>query len=216
MQIEQGELVEPVARRGRSREHVFRDVILVLLLGGLLSLGGFYAIGPDPALEVLEEPVALREELRDFRLVPVGEFVGLNDGSPYRWVLGPGFAPPEADGTWVRAHRAQLIFYLPDTQRDNETADQLGYSLELSISPLLGDGQETRAVTLRSHSDEVRVDLPPEGGRVFVELGDTEEQIVELVCDSLDIPTEDQLTSDIRRLCVKVYAMAIRVEQVVG
>ena len=196
--------------------NLYRALVLGLTSVGLIVLAGYYLIGPDPAVMVEDEAAGLREELRDLRVVPLEEFVALNDGSPHRWVLGPGFAPPEADGTWVRSRRAQIIFYLPDTQHDSETAEARGYSLELSISPLLGDDQETRAVTLRSQSDEVRVELPPGGGRVFVGLDDTEEQIVELVCDSLDVPTEEQLTSDIRRLCVKVYAMAIRVEQVSG
>lgn len=184
----------------------YRSFVVGLTSLGLLILGAYFVLGTDPAVLIPEESPDLREELRDVRSVPLGEFVALNDGSPYRWVLGPGFAPPEADGTWVRAQRAQIIFYLPE----NESPGSSRYLLELSTSPLLADGQESRALTLRSRVDEARIDLPPGGSRIFIELDGAEEQVVDLICHSLDIPPEDQATSDIRRLCVKVYAMAVR------
>jgi len=177
---------------------------------GIIALGTYFAVGLDPAVLTSSESEEVREELRAFRTVPLDEFVALNDGSPYRWVLGPGFAAPEADGTWVRAQRARIIFYLPE----NESPGSINYLLELSTSPLLADDQESRALTLRSRVDEVRMDLTPGGSRIFIELDGAEEQIVELICDSLDVPPDDQGTSDIRRLCVKVYAMAVRPAEV--
>jgi hypothetical protein len=134
--------------------------------------------------------------------------VSLNDGSEYRWVLGPGFAPPESDGTWVRSRTAQLIFYLPDIGE----ADEGALSLELSVSPLLTGNQESRLLVVRSSAEEVEVELESEGARVFVKLAPGEQQVVELVCDSLDSPAEEALSIDMRRLCVKVYAMAVRKE----
>jgi len=188
----------------------YRSFVVGLTALGLLILGAHFVLGTDPAVLIPEESPDLREELRDVRSVPLGEFVALNDGSPYRWVLGPGFAPPEADGTWVRAQRAQIIFYLPE----NEFPGSISYLLELSTSPLLAVDQESRPLTVRSRVDEVQLDLPGGGSRIFIELDGAEEQVVELICDSLDIPSEGQATSDIRRLCVKVYAMAVRPAEV--
>jgi hypothetical protein len=69
-------------------------------------------------------------------------------------------------------------------------------------------------VTFKSSSDEVTVDLEAGGSRVFVNLPSSSEQIVEIVCDSLDNPASEQSAIDVRRLCVKVYAMAVWTELV--
>jgi hypothetical protein len=47
-----------------------------------------------------------------------------------------------------------------------------------------------------------------------VNLPSSSEQIVEIVCDSLDNPASEQSAIDVRRLCVKVYAMAVWTELV--
>ena len=165
-------------------------------------------LGPDPAVLIEGEDEALRAELIELRRIPVEEFVFLNDASEYRWVLGPGFAPPEADGTWVRSQTAQLIFYLPDEGEGSESP----FSLELSVSPLLVGDQQTRSLVVRSAAEEAHVELESGGSRVFVQLARGDEQVIELICDSLDSPDEEALSVDMRRLCVKVYAMAVRKE----
>jgi hypothetical protein len=78
------------------------------------------------------------------------------------------------------------------------------------VSPLLTGKQESRSLVVRTGAEEVEVDLEPGGARVFVRLAPGEQQVVELVCDSLDSPAEEALSIDMRRLCVKVYAMAVR------
>lgn len=162
----------------------------------------------DPATATLSESERLRDELRSVRAVPVGEFVLLNDSSEYRWTLGPGFAPSESDGTWVRSRAAQIIFYPKGVPEGSE--DDL--VLELSVSPLLVGDLRTRTLTVNSGREEVEVELSDGGRRVIVALPAGEEQVVELLCDSLDVPAEDPGIADLRRLCVKVYAMAIRVD----
>lgn len=188
----------------------YRSAVICLTALGVLVLGTSFVVGTDPAVLTPDESDGLRRELQDLRAIEVGDFVFLNDGSPHRWVLGPGFAPPEADGTWVRAQRAQLIFYLPETIATEDSP----LSLELSVSPLLTDGEVSRPVTFKSSSDEVTVDLEAGGSRVFVNLPSSSEQIVEIVCDSLDNPASEQSAIDVRRLCVKVYAMAVWTELV--
>ena len=186
----------------------YRLAVVLVVLAAVASLGITWTLGPDPAVLIEDEGEALRAELVELRQVPVDEFVFLNDESEHRWVLGPGFAPPESDGTWVRSRTAQLIFYLPDTGE----ADESALSLELSVSPLLTGNQESRSLVVRSGAEEVEVELESEGARVFVKLAPGEQQVVELVCDSLDSPAEEALSIDMRRLCVKVYAMAVRKE----
>ena len=186
----------------------YRTAVAFVVLLASFSLGIIWTLGADPAVLIEGENEGLRAELVELRQVPVDEFVSLNDGSEYRWVLGPGFAPPESDGTWVRSRTAQLIFYLPDIGE----ADEGALSLELSVSPLLTGNQESRLLVVRSSAEEVEVELEPDGTRVFVRLAPGEKQVVELVCDSLDAPAEEALSIDMRRLCVKVYAMAVRKE----
>jgi hypothetical protein len=186
----------------------YRTAVAFVVLLASFSLGIIWTLGADPAVLIEGENEGLRAELVELRQVPVDEFVSLNDGSEYRWVLGPGFAPPESDGTWVRSRTAQLIFYLPDIGE----ADEGALSLELSVSPLLTGNQEFRLLVVRSSAEEVEVELESEGARVFVKLAPGEQQVVELVCDSLDSPAEEALSIDMRRLCVKVYAMAVRKE----
>ena len=186
----------------------YRTAVAFVVLLASFSLGIIWTLGADPAVLIEGENEGLRAELVELRQVPVDEFVSLNDGSEYRWVLGPGFAPPESDGTWVRSRTAQLIFYLPDIGE----ADEGALSLELSVSPLLTGNQESRLLVVRSSAEEVEVELESEGARVFVKLAPGEQQVVELVCDSLDSPAEEALSIDMRRLCVKVYAMAVRKE----
>lgn len=175
---------------------------------GVTLLGTSFVIGSDPAVLTVDETDSLREELSTLRSVTPGEFVFLNDDSSHRWVLGPGFAPPEEDGTWIRAKEAQLIFYLPVEELPEGTP----LSLELSVSPLLRAGQASRTMTLRSAIDEKTVELRADGARVFVDLPATSEQRVSLVCDSLDNPSDEQSSPDVRKLCVKVYAMAVWTE----
>lgn len=184
---------------------VYRLAVVGLTALGLTALGAFFVVGTDPAILTADESDVLREELRDLRAIEPGDFVYLNDGSPHRWVLGPGFAPPEADGTWVRAQRAQLIFFLPESF----VSENGSLSIELSVSPLLTESETSRPVTLRSSIDEVTVDLETGGSRIFVALPPRSDQVVEIVCDSLDNPAGSQSAIDVRRLCVKVYAMAV-------
>ena len=186
----------------------YRSAVVLVVLAGVASLGISWTLGADPAVLIEDEGEGLRAELVGLRQVPVDQFVSLNDGSEYRWVLGPGFAPPESDGTWVRSRTAQLIFYLPLTGEAAESA----FSLELSVSPLLVGEQESRSLVVRSGADELAVELESGGARVMVPLAPGEQQVVELVCESLDSPAEAALSIDMRRLCVKVYAMAVRKE----
>jgi len=95
-----------------SLAKLYRLGVIGLMALGVPALGTFFVLGPDPAVLTRDESEDLRDELKELRSVASGEFVDLNDRSTHRWILGPGFAPPEADGAWVRAQRAEMIFYL--------------------------------------------------------------------------------------------------------
>lgn len=188
-----------------SLAKLYRLGVIGLMALGVPALGTFFVLGPDPAVLTRDESEDLRDELKELRSVASGEFVDLNDRSTHRWILGPGFAPPEADGAWVRAKRAEMIFYLSAA----DVAEGTPLSFELSVSPLLLEGQTARPLTLRSAIEEVTVELAAGGSRIFVEIPANTEQVVELVCDSLDSPSQEQSSIDARRLCVKVYGMAV-------
>jgi len=198
--------VGSVDLRRRSIADSYRAVVVTAVVVAIAVLGLVWRFGADPATATLAETEAIREELMPLRQVPLDEFVYLNDSSPYRWVLGPGFAPSEADGTWVRSRVATLVFYPIGISGDSD--DSL--EIELSLSPLLLAGQESRVVRVSSGIDTVEVALPPRGARVSLRLPTRSEQEVEIRCDSLDVPAEDPGIADLRRLCVKVYAMAVR------
>jgi len=179
---------------------------------GLLTLAiGFAAVlwvvGEDPATESLYESASLRDELKPLRQIPVGDFVFLNSSSQHRWVLGPGFALSEADGTWVRAREAEIVFY-PRLDADGEDRD---LNVELSMSPLLVGDAVSRSVTVSSSAETVSVSLPAGGARVSLALTSAEEQVIRITCDDMDAPTSANGVNDLRRLCVKVYALAVRV-----
>lgn len=192
----------------RNGIQVLLSCVLACLFASLGVLVLNWSFGQDPATAILSESAQLRDELRPIRSVPVGDFVLLNDSSDYRWTLGPGFAPSESDGTWVRSREARIIFYPENVPVGFE--DSL--VLEISVSPLLTGDREVRSLRVDSGREEVEVDLESGGGRVVVALPEGDEQIVELLCDRLDTPSDDPGIADLRRLCVKVYAMAIRVD----
>lgn len=179
---------------------------------GLVALAiGFAAVywvaGEDPATESLSESESLRNELKPLRRVPIGDFVYLNSSSDHRWLLGPGFALAEDDGTWVRAREAEIIFY-PEPDAEVEGND---LTVELSMSPLLVGDATSRSVTVSSSAETVSVSLPAGGGRVSLTLTSAEEQVIRIRCDDLDAPTSAVGVNDLRRLCVKVYALAVLV-----
>lgn len=179
---------------------------------GLLTVAiGFAAVlwvvGEDPATESVSESESLRNELKPLRQIPVGDFVYLNSSSEHRWVLGPGFALSEDDGTWVRAREAEIVFY-PEVDAKGEGGD---LKVELSMSPLLVGDETSRSVTVSSSAETVSVSLPAGGERLSLTITSAEEQVIRIRCDDLDAPTSAVGVNDLRRLCVKVYALAVRV-----
>lgn len=185
--------------------------IYTTLIVGFLTLAiGFSAVlwlaGEDPATDSVSESEGLRDELRPLRQIPIGDFVYLNSSSDYRWLLGPGFALAEDDGTWVRAREAEIVFY-PETDAESEGGD---LKVELSMSPLLVGDAISRSVTVSSSAETVSVSLPAGGSRVSLALASVEEQVIRIRCDDLDAPPSATGVNDLRRLCVKVYALAVR------
>lgn len=178
--------------------------LLALAIGSAAVL---WVAGEDPATESMSESESLRNELKPLRQVPIGDFVYLNSSSHHRWLLGPGFALAEDDGTWVRAREAEIVFY-PEPDVESEGGD---LKVELSMSPLLVGDATSRSVTVSSSAETVSVSLPAGGARVNLALTSAEEQIIRIRCDDLDAPTSAMEITDLRRLCVKVYALAVRV-----
>ena len=186
---------------------IYTHVVVGLLALAIGSAAVLWVAGEDPATESMSESDSLRDELKPLRQVPTGDFVYLNSSSDHRWLLGPGFALAEDDGTWVRAREAEIVFY-PEPDAESEGGDM---KVELSMSPLLVGDATSRSVTVSSSAETVSVSLPAGGARVSLALTSAEEQVIRIRCDDLDAPTSAMEINDLRRLCVKVYALAVRV-----
>ena len=169
---------------------------LGLLFGTLL----FVILEEDPALRPMLEASPVSEELDPLRVIPRDEFVFVSADSPHRWVLGPGFSIPEADGAWVSALEATLVFSI-----DGHTESML---LELSMSPLLVGLTEFRSVVIDSGAEVKSFMIGSNTERPIVALPNQQQQEVTIQCESLDSPASDQ--DDLRRLCVKLYGFAVR------
>lgn len=208
---EVGSLSSSNAFRNREFTVLFRRFYVAasaLALTGTLGVASvFWVFGDDPATAPASESEDLRNTLIPLRQIPIGDFVYLNASSDHRWILGPGFALAEDDGTWVRAREAEIIFY----PRFGAETDASDFEVELSMSPLLAGGATSRSVTVTSSAETVTVALPEGGARVSLALAPIDEQIIRISCDDLDAPPSALEMSDLRRLCVKVYALAVRV-----
>ena len=186
---------------------IYATVTVGLLALAIGSAAMLWVGGEDPATESMSESESLRNELKPLRQVLIGDFVYLNSSSDHRWLLGPGFALAEDDGTWVRAREAEIVFY-PEAEAESEDGD---LKVELSMSPLLVGDATSRSVTVSSSAQTVSVSLPAGGARVSLALTSAEEQVIRIRCDDLDSPTSAVGVNDLRRLCVKVYALAVLV-----
>ena len=207
---EVGSLSSSDSFRNRELTGLFRRLFVaasaLALTGALGTATVFWVFGDDPATAPASESEDLRSTLVPLRQIPVGDFVYLNASSDHRWILGPGFALAEDDGTWVRSREAEIIFY----PRFGEETGASDLEVELSMSPLLTGGATSRSVTVTSSAETVTVALPEGGARVSLALAPIEEQIIRISCDDLDAPPSALEMSDLRRLCVKVYALAVR------
>lgn len=187
---------------GRSARLV--SVLVGLLFVGMLLVGvrGWWAedlTGPDYI-----EDAATAERLRPLRIVPINTDLPMGDTSPYRWLLSDGFRDSEADGAWVMAHTAKLIFEV-------ESFDE-PFQANLSLSPLVNDGTPERSVTVSSSAGSVTVALTEGGEVVRVPLDGGLDQVLTIFCPTLDSPRDLRLGDDVRDLCVKLFNVAILTE----
>lgn len=80
--------------------------------------------------------------------------------------------------------------------------------LELSMSPLLVGLTEFRSVVIDSGAEVKSFMIGSNTERPIVALPNQQQQEVTIQCESLDSPASDQ--DDLRRLCVKLYGIAVR------
>ena len=189
--------------RTSSKEHLEPRWVFaaqVLTLGLLFGTLLFVILEEDPALMPVTEASPVSEELDLLRVIPRDEFVFVSAESPQRWVLGPGFSIPEADGAWVSAREAKLRFSI-----ERHTEEMF---LEISMSPLLVGLAEFRSVVIDSGAEAKSFMIGSDTPRPIVALPNQKRQEVIIQCESLDSPTADQ--DDLRRLCVKLYGFAVR------
>lgn len=156
--------------------------------------------GPDYVEDALTA-----ERLRPLRIVPINTDLPMGDTSPYRWLASDGFRDSEADGVWVMAPTARLIF---EVESFDEPAQ-----LNLSLAPLVSRDKTEREVTVSSRAGSVTVTLTDGGEVVRVPLDGALDQEVTISCPDLDSPKDLGLGDDIRDLCVKVFNLIILTEE---
>jgi len=156
--------------------------------------------GPDYVEDALTA-----ERLRPLRIVPINTDLPMGDTSPYRWLASDGFRDSEADGVWVMAPTARLVF---EVESFDEPAQ-----LNLSLAPLVSRDKTEREVTVSSRAGSVTVTLTDGGEVVRVPLDGALDQEVTISCPDLDSPKDLGLGDDIRDLCVKVFNLVILTEE---
>jgi len=158
--------------------------------------------GPDPALEVIDETSELAAEMIPLRTVPIDVFLPVSSDSMYRWILGPGFDSPEADGAWTKATRASIITYPIEASGVK--------SIELSVAAVSSGDSAAKEVEFTTTAGSTLVDVAVEGQRVVLPVAEAAEQFVHIECDDLASPVTPSGVVDKRSLCVKVFAVALR------
>jgi hypothetical protein len=146
--------------------------------------------------------------LQPLRVVPIDTDLPIGSSSPYRWLLSDGFRDAEADGAWVMASTARLVFEV-------ESFDP-PVQANLSLGPLVSDDQPERSVTVSSRAGSVTVTLTEGGEVVRVPLDGRLDQEVTITCPDLDSPKSLGLGEDVRDICVKLFNVAVLTEYRLG
>lgn len=176
-----------------------------VVLGALFvitTLGWTWHFGLDPALLPPPESAELSAELKPLRVVPNDVLISVSNASSHRWILGPGFDAAEDDGAWVRSTQAQIIMFPTKPQEIGE--------IEISVSALVEEGHEDRLVTFHTSGGSEARRISAEGKRIMLPARPVEEQTITIECSNLGRPENVNGAIDSRRLCVKVYAIALR------
>lgn len=142
--------------------------------------------------------------LQPLRVVPIDTDLPIGSSSPYRWLLSDGFRDAEADGAWVMASTARLVFEV-------ESFDP-PVQANLSLGPLVSEDQPERSVTVSSRAGSVTVTLTEGGEVVRVPLDGRLDQEVTITCPDLDSPKSLGLGEDVRDICVKLFNVAVLTE----
>lgn len=175
--------------------------LAVIIVIGTMTFGWWSndVTGPDYIEDALTA-----ERLRPLRIVPINTDLPMGDTSPYRWLASDGFRDAEADGTWVMAPTARIVFEVESFDAPAQ--------LNLSLAPLVSSDKTEREVTVSSRAGSVTVTLTDGGEVVKVPLDGQLDQEITISCPDLDSPKDLGLGDDIRDLCVKVFNLAVLTE----
>ena len=146
--------------------------------------------------------------LQPLRVVPIDTDLPIGSSSPYRWLLSDCFRDAEADGAWVMASTARLVFEV-------ESFDP-PVQANLSLGPLVSEDQPERSVTVSSRAGSVTVTLTEGGEVVRVPLDGRLDQEVTITGPDLDSPKSLGLGEDVRDICVKLFNVAVLTEYRLG
>lgn len=176
---------------------------LVLAAAFSLALIGsqIWSGEPPSSPELSAEDLSAVEYLRGLRDVEVGPELLMSAGSPDRWILDIGFDVPEEDATWMISTEARLEF---------KPVEAAPNAIHLSVFPFVSDLMPTKTLVVETEAGVVEAELVG-GGQVVSAplLGKMDRQSVTLRCDGIVSPSELEIGSDVRRLCLKLISVRL-------
>ena len=192
-------LAQLAVRRHQLVSQIVR-ILPFLVLGGLILLGTVPVSRSDESRSVLSpEDERIIEMLEDLSELPLGVEVATNSASPAQLVLGQGFDAPEADATWLVGERGNLEFRV-----SGGGATQL----DLAVYPFVGGPVVEREVEVTSSVETRRFTMKAGGQLLSVSLdAEQEDHQVSIFCPEIGSPSDLQLGSDVRPLCLKLISL---------
>ena len=116
--------------------------------------------------------------------------------SDQRWILGRGFLHPDAAGAWLAQRTGELNLALHPEENPA--------SLEIWVEPLLGQGIQTRSVSVHTSVDSVEIGLQGGIQPVLVALDGQSTQSITIICDGTSAPIDLAIGPDRRKFCARL------------
>jgi hypothetical protein len=191
-------------RRHRLVSQIVR-ILPFLVLGGLVLLGTVPVSQTDESSRVFSpEDERIIEMLEDLLELPLGVEVATNSASLAQLVLGQGFDVPEADATWLIGEQGYLDFRVPGGGATR---------LDLAVYPFVGGPVVEREVEVTSSEGTRRFTMKAGGQLLSVSLdAEQEDHQVVISCPEVGSPSDLQLGSDVRSLCLKMISLTVQAE----
>lgn len=142
-----------------------------------------------------------RRDVTQHRVINEDGWLSVSNASVGRWVLGDGFAAPEADGAWMTSDTARVQFASP--------SGKTPVAVTLHLLPNVGPAKPSRTLVVYTSVDDQVRDLSVGTSEVTLALDGEQASMVTLKCDSLESPAQIGAGVDLRPLCVKLLAVEV-------